>query len=52
MSKILIDFIETISKYDPDKFNVLAHGDMWLNNILFAKNYEGEVNEIRFVRKI
>lgn len=32
-----------------DGFNVLLHGDMWLNNILFTYDQRGQPNDIRLV---
>ncbi|XP_058982500.1 uncharacterized protein LOC131804121 [Musca domestica] len=38
-----------INKIDPDAFNVLNHGDMWTNNIMFSHDKEGNVKKSLFV---
>lgn len=39
--------------YGPHKntFNVITHGDMFLNNILFRRDQSGQPVDIRFVSK-
>lgn len=39
--------------YGPNEnvFNVITHGDMFLNNILFQRDQNGHPVDIRFVRK-
>lgn len=35
-----------------DRFNVITHGDMFMNNILFRTDESGNPIDIRFVSKI
>ncbi|XP_055382806.1 uncharacterized protein LOC129612968 [Condylostylus longicornis] len=46
-----IDILIDVSKVDPNNFNVLNHGDLWCNNIMFQYDTEGNnnINEIYFV---
>ena len=42
-------FLDLMSELKEDKFNILAHGDMWVNNLLFAHTADGEPKDVRFV---
>ncbi|XP_058065104.1 uncharacterized protein LOC131214790, partial [Anopheles bellator] len=45
----MFDALLRIIKPHPDKFNVLNHGDLWCNNMMFQYNGDEKINEIMLV---
>uniref|UniRef100_A0AAG5CU16 CHK kinase-like domain-containing protein n=1 Tax=Anopheles atroparvus TaxID=41427 RepID=A0AAG5CU16_ANOAO len=45
----MFDALLRITKPDSNKFNVLNHGDMWCNNMMFQYSEDEKINEIILV---
>uniref|UniRef100_A0A182TC40 CHK domain-containing protein n=1 Tax=Anopheles maculatus TaxID=74869 RepID=A0A182TC40_9DIPT len=45
----MFDALLNITRADPTKFNVLNHGDMWCNNVLFHYNANSELSDILLI---
>uniref|UniRef100_A0A182JZK9 CHK kinase-like domain-containing protein n=1 Tax=Anopheles christyi TaxID=43041 RepID=A0A182JZK9_9DIPT len=45
----MFDVMLRITKPDPTKFNVLNHGDMWCNNMMFQYDDSSKIKEITLV---
>ncbi|KAM7343125.1 uncharacterized protein ACRADG_010267 [Cochliomyia hominivorax] len=44
-----LDLSIAASATDPTEFNVLNHGDFWLNNVMFQHSPEGQLLDIYFI---
>lgn len=47
----MFDAMLRITKPDPAKFNVLNHGDMWCNNMMFQYDDSSKIKEITLVSR-
>ncbi|XP_050079391.1 uncharacterized protein LOC126567204 [Anopheles maculipalpis] len=45
----MFDALLNIASADPTKFNVLNHGDMWCNNVLFHYNENSELSDVLLI---
>ncbi|XP_055854520.1 uncharacterized protein LOC129918170 [Episyrphus balteatus] len=45
----LFDWYKKATTPDPNEFNVLNHGDCWVNNIMFEHNKNGNVTDTYFI---
>ncbi|XP_075148803.1 uncharacterized protein LOC142222514 [Haematobia irritans] len=44
-----VDYNIRMSKVDPMEFNVLNHGDSWINNIMFKHDETGNIEETYYI---
>lgn len=49
LAEKIYDKAAEISKCRPDEFNVINHGDFWVNNMMFRYNEEGKPIDHIFV---
>ncbi|XP_017052331.1 uncharacterized protein LOC108095674 [Drosophila ficusphila] len=49
LQSVFIDKMFEIGKPDPNEFNVLNHGDLWSNNIMFQYDAFGKIKEVYLV---
>uniref|UniRef100_W8BND4 CHK kinase-like domain-containing protein n=1 Tax=Ceratitis capitata TaxID=7213 RepID=W8BND4_CERCA len=47
--KIIPKVINVFSRSQMDRYHVLNHGDVWVNNMMFRKDVSGKVIEVLFV---
>ncbi|XP_037922349.1 uncharacterized protein LOC119658744 [Hermetia illucens] len=49
MSERILSIYEDIYDPKPDEFNVILHGDLWANNIMFQHDEDGQPKDVLFV---
>lgn len=47
--EILVKGLYVIAKKDDNRFNVLTHGDLWSNNVMYKYGSDGKVEDCRLV---
>lgn len=44
----IYEIIREYVTHESDSFNVICHGDLWVNNIMFRNDFDGKICDIKF----